>query len=258
MPVNWQMGIMPDIGGNALAAFKQGREERRQQDGQDAMAAYAQNPDDPNALNALAQFNPQFVVEQKQARQKADAEKAERQVLGDALVHPDPATRQQSRQRLAYINAPEYQKLGETEKKQADEGYKVLGQTAFHILQMPLEEQGPALQQALRQFNLEGKVDTSQGPEQTLLYALAKAGMLDQWETFKQPKYSPVGEGGLAGFQYGQPIQQGGQPQNFGGAPQGPKSQVIDGKTYFQTPDGKWHDSPPEGGPAVTPGTFRP
>jgi hypothetical protein len=73
-------------------------------------------------------------------------------------------------------------------------------------------------------------LDLSGGPEQVLMSALAMTGQLDQWEQFKQPKYSTVGEGGLAGFQFGQPIQQGGQPQNFGpAAPQGVTFTPLDG-----------------------------
>ncbi len=33
-----------------------------------------------------------------------------------------------------------------------------------------------------------------------------------------------------------------------GGQPGGLQTKVLGGKTYYQTPDGKWHDSPPEGG----------
>ncbi len=32
------------------------------------------------------------------------------------------------------------------------------------------------------------------------------------------------------------------------GNPGGLQTKVLGGKTYYQTPDGKWHDSPPEGG----------
>lgn len=233
MPVNWNMAIMPDIGSNALAAFDKGVEQRKAQDGRNAMTAYAQNPNDAN-LNGLAVSNPQFVIEQKQAQQQAQQKQQESQLIGDALTNPDPAKRQAARQQLAYVNHEEYQKLGTAQKQQVDGVMKTVGQTAFHILQMPEDQQGPALQQALQGLKSQGMdlsgLDLNQPPKQILMSALAMSGQLDQYEQFAQPKYTPVGEGGLAGFQFGQPIQQGGQPQNFGpAAPAGVTFTPIDG-----------------------------
>lgn len=82
---------MPDVGGNALAAFHQARAEKKQEDAQKAFATFATNPEDPNALNALAQFDPKFVVERKQSmvseKQKAMIEGAK--VLGEAAMAAD-------------------------------------------------------------------------------------------------------------------------------------------------------------------------
>lgn len=62
MATNWNLLQVPDIG----QAFKAGYDQRRQQN---AFTAYAQNPGDPGNLNALAEFNPGFVVQQKQQQQ---------------------------------------------------------------------------------------------------------------------------------------------------------------------------------------------
>jgi len=222
MPVNWNMGLMPDVGGNALAAFDKGRAERKVMDGQNAMTAYAQNPNDAT-LNGLAGFEPKFVIEQKQAQQAQAQKQQESQLIGDALVNPDPAKRQAARQQLAYVNHGEYQKLGEEQKKHVDTTMKAIGQTAFQILQLPEAEQGAALQQAVQGLHAQGMdltgIDMNQPPKQILMSALAMTGQLDQFEQFAQPKYTPVGERGLAGFQFGQPMNgANGQPQDFGPA----------------------------------------
>lgn len=83
MPVNWNMGLAPDVGGNALAAFEHGREVRQQRDGQQALSAYAVNPNE-QSLNALAPHNPGFVIQERgrmATQQKAD------QAAKDAKAH---------------------------------------------------------------------------------------------------------------------------------------------------------------------------
>lgn len=242
MPVQWGLGVMPDIGGNAMRAYDQGRAQKKEEDGQNALSAYATDPSEAN-LNGLAGFQPQFVIQQRQQMQKQQQDQAEKQLLGDALANPDPQARAAARQRLAYINHEEYQKLGADQKKAADEGMKAIGQLAFSILQKPPEQQGPALAEALRGLQSQGmdvsSLDLSGGPKQVLMSALAMTGQLDQWEQFKQPKYTAVGEAGLMGSQFGQPIQQGGHPQNFGpAAPQGVTFTPLDGGPASQAPGG--------------------
>lgn len=229
MPVNWGLGVMPDVGGNALNAFKQGQQERQQADARNALAAYATNPDDEQALNALAPHQPQLVIQRKQemaAAKKADGEK---QLIGAALTG-DPV----ARNRLAYVNSEMYLKLDAQGKAKVKEAYERVGQGAWSILQMPPEQQGPALQQFLQQMQIDpAQLNLSGNAEQDLKMALAYAGMLDEWEEFARPKYAPVGEGGLAGFQFGKPIMgDNGKPQNFGPpAPAGVTFTPIGGPT---------------------------
>lgn len=116
MPVNWQMGIMPDVGGNALAAFERGQEQGRQRKAQEAMATYATNPEDPNALNALAQFDPKFVMGQKQ-EMAAKAEKTQRDaqlesinMIGQAATWAD--TPEKWDKAIEYL-APRFPQLAE-------------------------------------------------------------------------------------------------------------------------------------------------
>lgn len=214
MSVNWSMGIAPDVGGNAFNAFLKGQDARREEQGRNALAAYAVNPNE-QSLNALAQSQPQFVIQQKQQMAEKQAAEQEKMLIGAAL-NGDPA----ARQRLAYVNSDMYLKLDTNHKKAVDDLMGGIAQQAFHILQLPEQEQGAALDQALSALHQQG-LDTSGfartgNARQDLMTALAITGHLQEWEKFQQPNYTPVGEGGLAGFQFGQPIQQGGQTQNFG------------------------------------------
>jgi hypothetical protein len=222
MPVNWGLGVMPDVGGNALNAFKQGQQERQQADSRDALSQFATNPDAPGSFERLAQHHPQMAIQERQRREAAETAAREKQLVGAALTGNKEARRQ-----LAYQNGEMYMKLGENEKKQLDEVYGRVAQGAWSILQMPPEQQGPALQQFLQQMQIDpSQLNMTGNPEQDLKMALAYAGKLDEWESFAQPKYTPVGEAGLAGFQFGKPIMQGGQSKNFG--PELPPGFVLD------------------------------
>lgn len=222
MSINWGLGLAPDTGMNTMEAFRRGQQEREDAEARKALVAYARDPNEAN-LQGLAAFDPQFVMQQKQQQAKAHAEAEERRLIGAAL-NGDKAAREQ----LAYVNSDMYLKLDEHGKKQVDGVMNIIGQQAFSILQLPPEQQGPALQQALAGLKQQG-IDTdafrlSGNPTVDLKAALAMAGMLDDFEQFAQPKYTPIGENGLAGFQFGKPLQQGGQVQNFAPEP-GPQTQ---------------------------------
>lgn len=66
------------IGINALAAFKQGRQEREQRDYKNALGGYAMNPSE-GGLAALAQHNPEFVIAERGRMQQAQAAQAKQQ-----------------------------------------------------------------------------------------------------------------------------------------------------------------------------------
>jgi hypothetical protein len=232
-----------EVGASISTAFKQGREDRRQSEVQNALAAYAQNQS-PETAGEVTRHDPMLGI-QLQDRETARAEQArkeeeakqERMLIGAAL-NGDP----QARAALAYANADWYMKLDGASKQQVDQVMGAIAQQAFSILQQPENQRGALLQQALQGLQAQG-IDTSQftlsgDPTQDLKSALAVAGKLDQWERFAQPSYQPIGEAGLAGFQFGQPIQQGGQVQNFGApqqaAPQVPtmRGRELDFQTY--------------------------
>lgn len=68
--INWGLLQVPDIG----QSFKAGYDGQRQKN---ALMAYAQDPSNDQALNSLAEFQPAFVIQQKQLQAKTALDQAE-------------------------------------------------------------------------------------------------------------------------------------------------------------------------------------
>lgn len=88
MPVDWGTFAslsqrVPSFGEAFQQGMEQGRARRFEADQRNALAAYAENPNDAT-LNALAPYNPQYVVQQKQ--QMASAAEAQRAKQREALL----------------------------------------------------------------------------------------------------------------------------------------------------------------------------
>jgi hypothetical protein len=129
-------------------------------------------------------------------------------------------------------------------KEYEAQGRTALAEAAFDIIQTPDQAQRAAKWDSYAQrFN---RPDLVGGySDQALNEVVARGGLQQEFQKFRQPDYVPVGEGGLAGFQYGQPIQQGGQPQNFGNVPPPPAGFQIDqGGPGAPTPGAGFPGSP--------------
>lgn len=65
MAVNWGLGVRQQSPIDAFrAAFEQGQERKRETEARNALSAYAQNPNE-QGLNALAQFAPEFAIQER-------------------------------------------------------------------------------------------------------------------------------------------------------------------------------------------------
>lgn len=240
-------------------AFQVGQQQRQQAETQRALGEYSQNMSPETAAN-VSRHNPMLGMQlqdreqQRQAQMAAQQEQEMERRITAAALQGDP----EARRALAYYNADFYLKLDDRQKQAVDQGMNAIGQQAFSILQLPPEQQGPALQQALATLNAQG-IDTSQfaltgDPTADLKAALAMAGKLEAWEKFAQPDYAQVGEGGLVGFQFGQPIQQNGRVQNFAPPTQGGNlPQIFDGPGYDGLAPGTQYIDP-NGNVRVKPG----
>lgn len=77
MAINWELGIAPDIVGNALAAFEQGKQMRMERDTRNALGTLVTNPNDTAAFGNLAKNAPDVAMQFKQ--QQAEQQKAQRE-----------------------------------------------------------------------------------------------------------------------------------------------------------------------------------
>lgn len=77
--VNWALGLQqgPDPGQRFMQAYEQGTKRREENEQRQAMAALAQNPDDPAAFRALAARNPQIAMQFRQQREQSKAQALE-------------------------------------------------------------------------------------------------------------------------------------------------------------------------------------
>lgn len=226
MPINWNLGVMPDVGQNALAAFEQGREQRKQDEYKNAIQTYAGDPSDQN-LNALLPYaKPEQVFQITAERQKRQA-----QVEDDRHA----AT------------------------------LKGMGQAALDIMSRPPEQRAAAWDayaQHFARFDPSAAQSVGQYNEQAVMAILAQNGLMGEFQKSLEPKYQVVPEGGalvdthnpeaLARFS-SQPPQQDGQVQT-----------VTDRASYDALPPGASYRAPDgslrrKGGPTPqASGGFRP
>lgn len=68
MAINWELGVAPDIIGNALNGLAEGRKDK-------AFSSLVANPSDPNALATYARYDPRGAMAFQQQQSKAAADK---------------------------------------------------------------------------------------------------------------------------------------------------------------------------------------
>jgi len=205
------------IGMGVGLAFKQGREDRRAYETENALAAYAKNQT-PETAAAITQHDPRLGIQLQDreedraaAAQKQQEEIRKRQTITLALTGDpsDPAT-QQARASLAYYNTGLYLNLDAADRKRVDDAYGVLAQHAFNILPLPEAEQGPAIQEVLADMQAQGgdisKLGLTGNPQFDLKKALAVAGKLEAWERFAQIQYQQQGTMPSFPTRFGKPL----------------------------------------------------
>jgi hypothetical protein len=79
------------IGQSLQQSFEHGQAKRKEMDGQNALSAYAMNPDDPAAFQGLAQHHPQAAMQVRQQRdkQQQDQAQAKRELIGRSIQMAD-------------------------------------------------------------------------------------------------------------------------------------------------------------------------
>lgn len=209
MAVNPNFGIImnaPDAGQAFSNSFERGMGMAQQHKAQNALAMFAQNPDDPQALNALMQYNPALGIRvREQALERQRTEKIG-QVQGRA-AQGDPAALAE----LAGLDFQAWSALDTKAKADMKQRFDFLGQAALAIKQLP-EEQRPAAFNAYVQRGVEMGMDElgqyiGKYDPQLIDTALAQAGLVKQFMDTQKIDWHQVGERpSFATDAFGRPI----------------------------------------------------
>lgn len=211
MSVNWGGLQTPNIFASFQQGLQLGQEQRRQRVTESALAAYAQNPNDQGAVQALIstghpmglraietqrQFTEKQLVGSVAARAAGGDKGAQEQLWG---LDPDVAAR-----------------LDTNQRKRLDEGMGAIGNAAFRIATLPPEAQAGAWDQAIDQLSQSypdlAAYKGQYSPEK-LNAVLDQTGMTQKVYEARQPKMQMVTK--EDGSVYMMPI----APAPFEGAP---------------------------------------
>lgn len=195
MAINWQMGIAPDIIGNALNAFEEGRKLRRENDARNALGTIVQNPNDQAAWGTLLKADPATGLQAKKYFAE-EQRKAQMAALLPKAAAGDPTALQQ----VMGIDFDTWKSLDANKRQQIKLQNDYIGQSALRISQLPPEQQPQAWDQAIAQGVQQGYTDLAQYQgkysEQALRGAIDNAGLVDKFISLAEPKYMPIPAGG--------------------------------------------------------------
>lgn len=206
-------------------------------------------------------------ADRQNALMKAAQEQQFQQQLGGA-INPQTGQIDSAAARMAYLNKGDAVgaiQFGRdqttdfaTRRKQVAEPF---AQAAMETLNLPDDQIAAAVSGYLDEFE---RVNPDAGQfrqvtlrppaeiRQFLKGILAETGYLDDYMKANEPKSMVIPDGGEIGFvQNGRRIDEP-PAQSTGGV----TTRVINGKTYWQTPDGKVYDTPPGGGQTSASGGF--
>lgn len=223
------------IGQSVTNAFQQGVEVRKTRETDNALAQYALSPSADTAAQ-VARFDPRTGIQlgEYERKRAADAQKTQQAAMTQQLAGRAAQGDKKALLSLWGVDWETASKLDKFQTDKAIEGMEFMANAAYQIATLPPEQQAIAADQFIDQgvaLGFDGLAQyKGQVTPQMLQAFVAKAGEMKPFMEYQQPKYVPVGEGGLSGFQYGRPIMQDGAPQDFGPpAPAGVTFTPLDG-----------------------------
>lgn len=151
--INWNILQPVDVGAQMQQGFATGWALVKQINTNNALRAYAAAPDDPNAYNALAAFDPQTAASMQQQhllRRKALIEQQERErrtALGERYTRDPAGAREEAVAAGDFDLAEQFGKLDEAQQKRTAEFWQRAGPVAWSLKQ----ERDPAKRTALWQ-----------------------------------------------------------------------------------------------------------
>lgn len=245
MAINWGMAQQPNALAMMLQGYDEGKKMRREEAGRNAMmrilsggtqqptgqtpgigdglpgaqGGAPQAPDFGADLGAVAQVDPGMAMKLHGVLDERNIKARRAQLI--------PLAQQGDRNaaiELMGIDPQTAKLLSDEQKAGIIDAGKYLSEAAFNIVTLPENQRAAAwdsyIEQGTARFPGLAQYRGKYSP-QALQSAVAQAGQMQEFMTFQQPKYVPVGENGLQGFQYGKPIGEG-QPPATGQASQTP------------------------------------
>jgi hypothetical protein len=193
--VNWGLiGSGPDAGTAFSQGMEQGREHRRQTQANNALAAYAQNPDDPNAAHSLLAVDPrlgmQVMQEQRERQQHSELQQIrQRAASGDH----DAITE-------LFARDPEsWTRLDAPHREQIKQATSFMGNAVMAISRLPEQQRAQAWAQYVQHAEASGMDIPAHyehySPE-AMNSAAAEAGMMEKVIKQFEPDYRAIVPGG--------------------------------------------------------------
>ncbi|UXO93934.1 ejection protein [Pseudanabaena phage Pan3] len=183
MQVNWNLLQPVDVGGMFERGVQQGRQQRIERETDNALRSYAQNPDDPNAVNALLRFNPQMGMQLQQQQAERQRQQQTRAQTGAALGGDMQALFE-----LAQTDPEQFARV----RPQIEQINRTIGQIAAasttpeqwdaNVTRL-VEMYGEGFRRYLGRFDLRA-------------VAIAQSGEMQQFLESQAPRYQVVPEGG--------------------------------------------------------------
>ncbi|OWQ98022.1 hypothetical protein [Sphingopyxis witflariensis] len=182
--INWNALQSFDIGGAFNQGMQAGQQRRREQETDNALRALVANPNDPNVVQNLAQYDPRMAMQvqqqqSQQAQQQQLVQTRRAAAGGDAQALMD----------LAGVAPDEYFRFDEQTRKGVEKGIEVIGQAAL-MADTPekwdatVQQLGPEFAQYMGRFDLREGV-------------VSKAKLAKEFIDINQPKYQVIPEGGM-------------------------------------------------------------
>lgn len=194
MAIDWGQLQTPNVAGMFQAGMDQARERRRQAETENALAAYAQRPDDPATESALIAYMPQLGLKVRDQRM-AQERTAQVGQVAQMAAGGDKAAQQQ----LWGLDPEMAARFDTVQRKRMDEEMGAIGQAAYRISLLPPEQRPMAWDSAvegLSQRYPDMAQYKGQYSEQSLNAVLDQTGMSKGVMEARQPKYTSVPQGG--------------------------------------------------------------
>lgn len=213
--INWNLGLAPDVGGMFQQGFQVGQEKARQLKTNNALAAFAKNPQDGMAVNALIDADPRLGM---QAMEQQRAQQKEREVQD--LMQRAASGDRTALTGLARVNPDLFMKMDKAVLERSKRATDFLGQAALDISQTPEEQRAAKWSAYVRQAEASGMDIPTQYETyspQALQGIVAEAGQAKELFDLLTPKTMAVPAGGTV-YEYTP------SRPSFAGAPQAPQA----------------------------------